>query len=168
VDGGDEANLKFSCFPAVAMRDIVIIDRSHSLKFSFDFSQNHKSPLNWASTVSPFPIIKIRTSFGQRQKQNIDRVLTLEHYTCNNVFVSHEVIINLSPFPFILLGCSLYLVEVKAPITPNEPKTTCQHKPTALALSSSEHAISSPKRGCDLPRPTLPSKIPTLTQLSCV
>ena len=43
-----------------------------------------------------------------------------------------------------------------------EPKIACPTQADApRALSSSEHAISSPKRGCDLPRPTLSSKIPT-------
>jgi hypothetical protein len=32
----------------------------------------------------------IRTSFGRSQKMFIDRVLTLEYYTCNKVFVSRD------------------------------------------------------------------------------
>jgi hypothetical protein len=35
-----------------------------------------------------FSAKNIRTSFGQSQKIEIDKALSLEHYTCNKVFVS--------------------------------------------------------------------------------
>jgi hypothetical protein len=37
-----------------------------------------------------FTAKNIRTSCGQSQKMEIDKVLTLEHYTCNKVFVSRD------------------------------------------------------------------------------
>jgi hypothetical protein len=37
-----------------------------------------------------FTAKNIRTSFGQNQKIEIDKALTLEHYTDNRVFVSRE------------------------------------------------------------------------------